>query len=66
MSPAKFAIDRPVTISMLFLSLVVIGLVSSRLLPLEYFPAVDVPFVMVSVPYEGSTPKEVDFVNSKS
>jgi len=60
MSLAKFAIDRPVTIAMIFLSMVVIGLISSRLLPLEYFPAVDVPFIMVSVPYDGSTPKEVE------
>jgi HAE1 family hydrophobic/amphiphilic exporter-1 len=52
--------ERPVTITMIFLSMVVIGLISSRLLPLEYFPAVDVPFIMVSVPYEGSTPKEVE------
>ncbi len=60
MSPAKFAIDRPVTITMLFVSMVVIGLISSRLLPLEFFPAVDVPFIMVNVPYEGSTPQEVE------
>ncbi|HET6564432.1 MAG TPA: efflux RND transporter permease subunit, partial [Xanthomonadales bacterium] len=60
MSPAKFAMERPVTISMLFLSMVVIGLISSRMLPLEFFPAVDVPFIMVSIPYDGSTPKEVE------
>jgi HAE1 family hydrophobic/amphiphilic exporter-1 len=60
MSPAKFAMDRPVTISMLFLSTVVIGLIASRLLPLEFFPSVDVPFIMVEIPYEGSTPKEVE------
>ncbi len=60
MSPAKFAMDRPVTITMIFLSMVVIGLISSRLLPLEFFPAVDVPFIMVSVPYDGSSPKEVE------
>ncbi len=52
--------DRPVTISMIFLSMVVIGLISSRLLPLEFFPAVDVPFIMINVPYEGSSPKEVE------
>lgn len=60
MSPAKFAMDRPVTIAMVFVSMVVIGLISSRLLPLEFFPAVDVPFIMVNIPYEGSTPQEVE------
>ena len=59
-SPAEFAIRRPVTIVMLFVSLVAIGLISARLLPLEYFPEIDVPFVVVQIPYVGSTPDEVE------
>ncbi len=59
-SPAEFSIRRPVTITMLFVSLVAIGLLSARLLPLEYFPKLDVPFVLVQVPYPGSTPVEVE------
>ena len=27
---------------------------------LEYFPAVDVPFILVDIPYQGSTPAEVE------
>jgi len=60
MSPAEFALRRPVTIIMVFLSLVAIGVVSARLLPLEYFPAVDVPFIAIQIPYQGSTPEEVE------
>ena len=60
MSPAEFALRRPVTIIMVFLSLVVVGLVAARLLPLEYFPAVDVPFIGIEIPYQGSTPEEVE------
>ena len=60
MSPAQFALRRPVTIVMVFVSLVAVGLVASRLLPLEYFPSVDVPFIGVQVPYQGSTPEEVE------
>jgi len=60
MSPAEFALRRPVTIIMVFVSLVAIGLVSVRLLPLEYFPAVDVPFIGIQIPYQGSTPEEVE------
>ena len=60
MSPAQFALRRPVTIVMVFLSLIAIGLVSVRLLPLEYFPAVDVPFIGIQIPYQGSTPEEVE------
>lgn len=60
MSPAQFALKRPVTIAMIFISMVAIGLVASRLLPLEYFPAVDVPFIGIEIPYQGSTPEEVE------
>ncbi len=52
--------NRPVTIVMVFVSMVAIGLVASRLLPLEYFPAVDIPFILLDIPYQGSTPEEVE------
>ena len=60
MSPARFAMDRPVTIVMIFVSMIAVGLVASRLLPLEYFPGVDVPFIILDMPYQGSTPEEVE------
>ncbi|MGD8578929.1 MAG: efflux RND transporter permease subunit [Lysobacterales bacterium] len=60
MSPAKFALKRPVTTVMVFVSLVAIGLVASRLLPLEYFPSIDAPFIGIQIPYQGSTPEEVE------
>jgi HAE1 family hydrophobic/amphiphilic exporter-1 len=52
--------DRPVTIIMIFISMIAVGLISSRLLPLEFFPAVDVPFIVLDMPYQGSTPEEVE------
>ena len=59
-SPAEFALKRPTTVIMAFVSLVAIGIISARLLPLEYFPSMDVPFILVEIPYEGSTPEEVE------
>ncbi len=55
-----FSLNRPVTVSMVFLSLLTIGLIAGRLLPLEYFPDIDAPFVNVSVPYPLATPEEVE------
>jgi len=60
MVPARFAMNRPVTIIMIFVSMIAVGLVSSRLLPLEYFPGVDIPFIILDMPYQGSTPEEVE------
>lgn len=57
---AAFAMRRPVTVCMIFFSLLLLGLVSSRLLPLEKFPGIDIPQIMVQVPYPGATPAEVE------
>jgi multidrug efflux pump subunit AcrB len=57
---ASFAIRRPVTITMLFLSLLIMGLGASRYLPLEKFPGIDFPELFIQVPYEGATPSEIE------
>ena len=59
-SLARFALRRPVTIGMIFFSLLLLGLVASRLLPLEKFPAIDVPVIAVVVPYQNASPVEIE------
>lgn len=60
MSVAEFSIKRPVTTIMFFVSLFVIGTIAAIRLPLEAFPDVSPPFIMVQLPYTGSTPEEVE------
>ncbi|WP_394131081.1 efflux RND transporter permease subunit [Shewanella maritima] len=60
MSITKLALKRPVTTSMFFLAIVLFGMAASRLLPLEMFPGIDIPQIMVQVPYKGSSPAEVE------
>ena len=55
-----FALRRPITTLMVFAAVAVIGLVSSRLLPLEQYPDVSFPFMGAGVPYPGSTPEETE------
>ncbi|MGQ4275657.1 efflux RND transporter permease subunit [Pseudidiomarina sp. E22-M8] len=59
-SLANFALRRPVTICMIFLSMLLLGTISSRLLPLEKFPGIEIPEIMITVPYPNSTPQEVE------
>ncbi|RUO62123.1 efflux RND transporter permease subunit [Pseudidiomarina insulisalsae] len=59
-SLARLALRRPVTICMLFLSMLLLGAISSRLLPLEKFPGIEIPEMVVSVQYPNSTPAEVE------
>ncbi|WP_028767008.1 efflux RND transporter permease subunit [Shewanella fidelis] len=60
MNITRFALARPVTTTMFFVAILLFGLASSRLLPLEMFPGIDIPQVIVEVPYKGSTPAEVE------
>lgn len=60
MTLAELSLRRPVTAAMFFVSMVVIGLIASFRLPLEQFPEVNVPFLMVNFPYPSSTPQEVE------
>ena len=60
MTIAELSLKRPVTATMFFVSLFVIGLIASLRLPLEQFPEVSPPFIFVQLPYAGSTPEEVE------
>jgi HAE1 family hydrophobic/amphiphilic exporter-1 len=60
MTLAELSLRRPVTAVMFFVSMVVIGLIAAFRLPLEQFPEVNVPFLMINFPYPGSTPQEVE------
>ncbi|MTI87828.1 MAG: efflux RND transporter permease subunit [Balneolaceae bacterium] len=55
-----FSIRRPVTTIMVFLSLIVVGLIATRLVPLEFMPKITFPGASVQLPYPNSTPKEVE------
>ena len=59
-SLATFALRKPVTTVILFLSLLMLGAISSRLLPLEKFPGIEIPELFINIPYPNSTPAEVE------
>ena len=54
------ALRRPVTTVMVFLALTLIGLIATKLLPLEQFPDITFPGMQVTIPYAGSTPEEIE------
>ncbi len=60
MNLTESSIRRPVTTFMIFACFVVIGIISARMLPLEFFPDLDAPFIFIEIPYPGSTPEEVE------
>ncbi|UCF05027.1 MAG: efflux RND transporter permease subunit, partial [bacterium] len=60
MNLTETSLKRPVTTLMIFACFVVVGVISSRMLPLEFFPDLDAPFIGVDIPYPGSTPEEIE------
>lgn len=60
MNITELSLRRPVTCIMVFISFVVIGIISSRMVPLEYFPDISFPGAYISIPYPNSTPEEVE------
>ncbi|HKK46618.1 MAG TPA: efflux RND transporter permease subunit [Balneolaceae bacterium] len=60
MKLTDISLRRPVTTIMIFISFLVIGIIASRLVPLEYFPDISYPGAYIAVPYTNSTPEEVE------
>jgi len=60
MKLTDIALKRPVTTMMFFLCFVVTGLLSSRLLPLEYFPSINFPGIIIQIPYPNSSAVEIE------
>jgi HAE1 family hydrophobic/amphiphilic exporter-1 len=56
----RIALHRPVTTVMMALAVLAIGVISSRLLPLEAMPDITFPGMRIVIPYAGSTPEEME------
>ncbi len=56
---AAFSIRRPVTIAMVFASLLVMGFISIDRIPLVLLPSVTFPGLFVYVPYSNATPEQI-------
>ena len=60
MRHTEIALRRPVTTVVVFVALALVGLIASRLLPLEKFPDIEFPGIFIQIPYDGSTPEEIE------
>ncbi|MBE5315440.1 MAG: efflux RND transporter permease subunit [Xanthomonadales bacterium] len=60
MNLSRLSMQRPVTASMFFISMMLVGLIAAFRLPLEFLPEVEAPFLYVDLPYQGSSPAEIE------
>ena len=57
---SKFSVRRPVTIVMAMLIVMMLGAVSLINTTTDLFPTVNTPYLMISTPYLGASPEEVE------
>ena len=60
MKHTEISLHRPVTTVVVFVAMALVGLIATRMLPLEKFPDIEFPGIFIQIPYEGSTPEEVE------
>ncbi len=65
MNLSKLSVNRPVTAWMLILVAVILGAVSLVLLPIDLYPEIEVPVVIVMVDYSGVAPEEIETLITK-
>ena len=65
MSLTSLALRKPVTTFMLCLTMLLTGFAATQLLPLEKWPGIDIPEMMINAPYQASTPAEVERLVTK-
>ena len=53
-------LDRPVAVTMIAVVLVILGVVSSRLLPVSLVPDIDAPYITVQIPAQGVPARQLN------
>ncbi|MBN1793935.1 MAG: efflux RND transporter permease subunit [Candidatus Omnitrophica bacterium] len=65
MSLPSLAVQRPVTITMVFIGIMLLGIISLGKLPQELFPALNYPQLSIVTNYENAAPEEVETLITK-
>lgn len=60
MNIAEFSVEKPITMLMIILSIVVLGILGLKRLPLTFIPEIESQRLRISVPYPSSSPQEVE------
>ena len=61
----RFSVTRPVTTSMIFLGIILLGFISLPRLPQELFPPITYPQLTVATSYANAAPEEIETLITK-
>jgi HAE1 family hydrophobic/amphiphilic exporter-1 len=65
MSLAEISVKRPIFITCVVILMILVGLLSIAKLPVDMFPNISFPVVIVNTPYPGAGPGEIETLISK-
>jgi len=65
MSIARLSVNRPVTVIMIFLGIILLGCISWMRLPQELFPSITYPQITVVTSYANAAPEEIESLVTK-
>lgn len=65
MNISKLSVNRPVTVIMVFLGIILLGFISWSKLPQELFPTITYPQITVVTTYENAAPEEIESLITK-
>lgn len=65
MNLIEMSVKRPIFITCIVISMLAIGYLSFKRLPVDMFPNVTFPVIMVNTPYPGAGPSEIETLVSK-
>jgi len=54
------AVDRPVLVTLITIILILLGIIGVRTLPLEEMPKINVPWIVVVIPYPGAAAEDIE------
>jgi HAE1 family hydrophobic/amphiphilic exporter-1 len=60
MKISRKAIDKPVLVTLITILLILLGIIGLRTLPLEELPKINVPWVVVVIPYPGAAAEDIE------
>ena len=61
----KLSVERPVTVVMMTLAIIIIGAISLFNLPIDLLPEIEVPVAIISTSYSGVGPTEIEELITK-
>jgi HAE1 family hydrophobic/amphiphilic exporter-1 len=60
MKISRKAVDKPVLVTLITIILVILGIIGLRTLPLEEYPEINVPWIVVAIPYPGAAAEDIE------